>query len=50
MKVVVTDWEFSTARPCDKCGNRPGDYWEMAKVKGNYICILCLGEMVVAHE
>lgn len=44
--VVVSDWEFSTASPCDDCGERPEDYWQMTKVNKNWICIRCLGKRI----
>lgn len=44
--VVVTDWIFSTCIDCELCGDCPDDYWQMAKVNGQWICLQCLGYMV----
>ncbi len=51
--VIVVDWEFSSSRPCERCGKRPVDYWQIAKVRveikevnGKWICLDCLGYII----
>lgn len=50
MRVLITDWRFSSKESCNECGKSPEDYWQMAKVNGNWICIDCLGNMAIKYE
>ena len=50
----MTDWNFSTNTQCSECLDSPDsqgyDYWQMAKVKGKWVCALCLGKMVTGLD
>lgn len=55
-KCCIYDWAFSTSMPCDDCGERPEDYWNMAmievaivdnlKYQMKWVCMRCLGARV----
>ena len=50
MLINIIDWGFSTYKQCELCEDKPGDYWNMARIEYKdavlWVCTNCLGYIV----